>query len=71
MPGYPWMQDKPVDWSLTEKKLRLFKDVFGVPYSEEDIAAQMKKVQGEWANASEEDAVVAYLQQLGVDRARR
>ena len=71
MPGYPWMQDKPVDWSLTENKLRLFKDVFGVPYSEEDIAAQMKKVQGEWANASEEDAVVAYLQQLGVDRARR
>lgn len=71
MPGYPWMQDKPVDWSLTEKKLRLFKDVFGVPYSEDDIAAQMKKVQGEWASASEEDAVVAYLQQLGVDRARR
>ena len=71
MPGYPWMQDKPVDWSLTEKKLRLFKDVFGVPYSDEDIAEQMKKVEGEWANASEEDAVVAYLQQLGLDRARR
>lgn len=71
MPGYPWMQNTPVDWSLTEKKLRLFKDVFGVPYSEDDIAAQMKKVQGEWANASEEDAVVAYLQQLGLDRARR
>ena len=71
MPGYPWMQDEPVDWSLTEKKLRLFKDVFGVPYSDEDIAAQMKKVEGEWANASEEDAVVAYLQQLGLDRTRR
>lgn len=71
MPGYPWMQEKKIDWSLTEKKLRLFKDVFGVPYTDDDIAEQMGKVEGEWANATEEDAVIAYLQQLGLERARR
>ena len=71
MPAYSWLQKTPVDWSLTEKKLRLFKDDFGVPYTDQSIAEQMAKTKGEWAKATEEDAVIAYLQQMGLDRARR
>ena len=71
MPSYPWLRETQLDWSDTEAKLRIFKDVFGVPYSEEDIAEQLKKVEGEWADATEEDAVVAYLQQLGTERTGR
>lgn len=65
MPGYPWLAKTPVDWSLTERKLMTFKNVFAVPYSDDDIATQMEKIAGEWSQATEEDALVAYLQQLG------
>lgn len=44
------------------KKMRLFKDRFGLPYTEEDIEAAPDQVQG----ATELDALVAYLQQLGI-----
>lgn len=64
MPAYPWLEKTPVDWRLTERKLRLFQS-FGVPYSEDDILAQLAKIEGEWADATEEDALVAYLQKLG------
>lgn len=65
MPGYPWLQKTPVNWKHIEKKFNVFQNVFGMPYSDEEIAGQMEKVRGEWAEASEEDALVAYLQQLG------
>lgn len=65
MPGYPWMAKTKVNWKHTERKLHVFQNVFGVPYTDEDVAEQMEKVRGEWAEASEEDALVAYLQQLG------
>ncbi|KZY38811.1 peptidase S41, partial [Alcanivorax sp. HI0044] len=68
MPAYPWLQETPVDWDLTERKLSVFKNAFGVPYTDEDIAEQMSKVNGEWANATEEDALVAYLLSLGQER---
>ena len=68
MPAYPWLQETPVDWSDTERTLRLFKDTFGVPYSEQDIAEQLNKIGGEWADATEEDALVAYLLSLGQER---
>jgi cytochrome c oxidase cbb3-type subunit II len=68
MPAYPWLQENPVDWNTTERKLRVFKDTFGVPYSEQDIAEQLNKIEGEWADATEEDALVAYLLSLGQER---
>ena len=68
MPAYPWLQETPVDWDLTERKLLVFKNAFGVPYTDEDIAEQMSKVNGEWASATEEDALVAYLLSLGQER---
>mgnify|MGYP001943384008 FL=1 len=68
MPAYPWLQETPVDWATTERKLRVFKDTFGVPYSEQDITEQLDKIESEWANATEEDALVAYLLSLGQER---
>lgn len=68
MPAYPWLQETLVDWSDTERTLRLFKDTFGVPYSDQDIAEQLNKIGGEWADATEEDALVAYLLSLGQER---
>ena len=68
MPAYPWLQKNLVDWTTTERKLRVFKDTFGVPYSDQDIAEQLNKIKGEWANATEEDALVAYLLSLGQER---
>ncbi len=65
MPGYPWLERTKVDWEHTERKLRLFKNIFGVAYSDEMLNEQMEKVSAEWSEATEEDALVAYLQQLG------
>jgi len=39
-----------------------------VSYSDQDIAEQLNKIEGEWANATEEDALVAYLLSLGQER---
>ena len=44
-----------------QTKMRLFRDRFGVPYTEEDIEGAPDAVLG----ATELDALVAYLQQLG------
>lgn len=71
MPGYPWLAETPVDWSDTETTLNVFKNMFGVPYTDEDIAEQMANIEGKWSEATEEDALVAYLQQLGTERKRR
>ncbi|WP_290538415.1 MULTISPECIES: cytochrome-c oxidase, cbb3-type subunit II [Alcanivorax] len=68
MPAYPWLQENPVDWGDTKRTLRLFKDTFGVPYSDQDITEQLSKIEGEWADATEEDALVAYLLSLGQER---
>lgn len=62
MPAYPWLAKNELDGKLTQQKMRLFKDRFGLPYTESDIAAAPDQVQG----ATELDALVAYLQQLGI-----
>ena len=62
MPGYPWLADNILDGKLTPKKLALFRDDFGVPYTDEQIANATKDVQGK----SEMDALIAYLQSLGL-----
>jgi cytochrome c oxidase cbb3-type subunit 2 len=73
MPAYPWLAENQVDWSLTEKKLRTFAGPLGHDelYSDEFIEKQMKKVENEWSDATELDALVAYLQSLGQERTRR
>ena len=61
MPTYAWLATREVDASLTPKKLRLMREL-GVPYTDDDIAKAAQSVQGK----SEMDALIAYLQSLGV-----
>ncbi|WP_089140276.1 cytochrome-c oxidase, cbb3-type subunit II [Vibrio rumoiensis] len=61
MPGYPWLAENKLTGEYTEQKLRIFRDDFGVPYTDEQIANAKKDVEGK----TELDALVAYLQSLG------
>lgn len=73
MPAYPWLDKNKVDWDLTEKKLRTFGGALGHDelYSDKFIDEQMEKAENEWSDATEMDALVAYLQSLGKERSRR
>ncbi|MDO4427776.1 MAG: cytochrome-c oxidase, cbb3-type subunit II [Moraxella sp.] len=62
MPAYPWLAKNEVDGVKVQQKMRIFKDRFGLPYTEEQIEAAPDEVQGK----TEMDAIVAYLQQLGI-----
>jgi len=67
MPGFPWLLEATLDGEDTSDKLRALRRV-GVPYSDDDIAGAAQAVAGK----SEMDALIAYLQQLGVHmKARR
>ncbi|KMT66417.1 cytochrome-c oxidase, cbb3-type subunit II [Catenovulum maritimum] len=61
MPAYPWLEENVLDGKLTEKKIRVFKEQFGVPYTDEDVATASASVKGK----TEMDALIAYLQTLG------
>src|SRR5512141_1619013 len=61
MPGYPWLAKTAADVSLIQAKMKALRSV-GVPYTDEEIA----KAAGELKDRTEEDALVAYLQNLGV-----
>ncbi|MDG3088135.1 cytochrome-c oxidase, cbb3-type subunit II [Vibrio hannami] len=61
MPGFPWLEENVLDGEITPKKLQLFRDHFGVPYTDEQIANAKKDVEGK----TEMDALIAYLQSLG------
>lgn len=61
MPAYPWLDENVLDGKLTEKKIRVFKEKFGVPYTDEDVAGASAAVKGK----TEMEALIAYLQSLG------
>ncbi len=61
MPGYPWLADTPADASNIETKLRVLRTL-GHPYSDEEINNASKDLEGK----TELDAMVAYLQVLGI-----
>lgn len=61
MPAYPWLQKNILDGKSTAKKMKVMKKL-GVPYTEKDMIEAEKIVKGK----TEEDAIVAYLQQLGL-----
>lgn len=65
MPGYPWLATTPLDSSLTERKLRVLRTL-GTPYTDEDIKGASAAVAGK----TELDALIAYLQSLGLARPR-
>ncbi|HSM30032.1 MAG TPA: cytochrome-c oxidase, cbb3-type subunit II [Woeseiaceae bacterium] len=66
MPGYPWLNENMVDPDLVTRKLRTLK-MLGDPYTDEQIEAAAAAVEGK----TEMDAVVAYLQGLGINRSSR
>ena len=67
MPGYPWLAKTTLTGTGTAAKLKALRTV-GVPYTDEDVAGAAKEVAGK----TEEDALVAYLQELGTAiKARR
>lgn len=66
MPGYPWLNTNMVDPELVTRKLRTLK-LLGDPYTDEQIEAAAAAVEGK----TEMDAVVAYLQGLGINRSNR
>ncbi len=66
MPGYPWLNENMVDPDLVTSKLRTLK-LLGDPYTEEQIQGAAAAVEGR----TEMDALVAYLQGLGINRSSR
>jgi cytochrome c oxidase cbb3-type subunit 2 len=61
MPAYPWLAKTAVATDDIQAKMRALSRV-GVPYTEDQIAKAPDELQGK----TEEDAVVAYLQGLGL-----
>ena len=61
MPTYGWLAGRKVDADLTPAKLRLMRRL-GVPYTDAQIASATRDVTGK----SEMDALIAYLQGLGL-----
>lgn len=61
MPGYPWFEKNKVDGASVQQRMQMLKNVFGHPYTDEEIANATKAVEGK----TEMDAVIAYLQGMG------
>ena len=61
MPGFPWLSKNLVDAGGTSAKMRALRRV-GVPYTQADMAGAEAEVQGK----IEQDALIAYLQGLGL-----
>src|SRR5213079_1431810 len=61
MPAYSWLASTPLEPGTIGPKMRALTRV-GVPYTDEEIA----KASGELAGKTEEDAMIAYLQGLGL-----
>ena len=65
MPGYPWLATAKIDSTLTNRKLSVLR-MLGTPYADADIQGATAAVEGK----TELDALVAYLQSLGLARRR-
>lgn len=66
MPGYPWLAENSIDPEEIQTRMRGLQ-MLGDPYSDEEIAAAAGVVAGK----TEMDAMVAYLQSLGLARSGR
>jgi len=66
MPAYPWLAKREVDPELVTAKLKVLQ-FLGDPYSDDQVAGAAAEVSGK----TELDAVVAYLQGLGINRRAR
>jgi cytochrome c oxidase cbb3-type subunit 2 len=61
MPGYPWLAKSAANAADIQAKMKALR-VVGVPYTDAEIA----KAPEELAGKNEQDALVAYLQNLGL-----
>ena len=66
MPAYKWLSENMVDGELITKKLETLQ-FLGDPYTDEQISAAAAAVEGR----TEMDALIAYLQGLGINRRNR
>ena len=62
MPAYPWLFERALDGKETAAKMAALQ-LLGVPYDDEQIASASAAVSG----ISEGEALIAYLQSLGLD----
>ncbi len=62
MPGYPWLAENELDGSDIQTKMTTLRTL-GHPYSDADISAAPDALKGR----TELDALVAYLQGLGIE----
>lgn len=65
MPAYPWLQHADLTGQNVAQRMQALRRL-GVPYTDEAIAAAPAAIAGK----TEEDALVAYLQALGVGARR-
>jgi len=65
MPGFPWLAHNRIDGKVTQRKLSVLR-MLGTPYTDADIAGAPAAV----ADSTEQDALIAYLQSLGLGRPR-
>jgi cytochrome c oxidase cbb3-type subunit 2 len=61
MPDFPWLEHNPADAADIQAKMRALRRV-GVPYTDAEIAKAPEELKGK----TELDALIAYLQDLGV-----
>jgi cytochrome c oxidase cbb3-type subunit 2 len=61
MPAYPWLAEKKLDAADIQARMRTLRKL-GDPYSDADIAGAPAAVEGK----TEMDALIAYLQGLGI-----
>lgn len=65
MPAFPWLFENEIDSTKTATKLKAMR-LLGVPYTDQDIENSAASVNG----VTEIDALVAYLQGLGLTAKR-
>jgi cytochrome c oxidase cbb3-type subunit 2 len=61
MPGYPWLANTPASAGDIQDKMKALRRV-GVPYNDAEIAKAPDELKGR----TEQDALVAYLQNMGL-----
>lgn len=61
MPAYPWLQHASVEGANVQRRMEALRSI-GVPYTQEQIDEAPKQLVGK----TEEDALIYYLQGLGV-----
>jgi cytochrome c oxidase cbb3-type subunit 2 len=62
MPGYPWLEETKLDGSDIQTKMETLRTL-GAPYTDAEIEAASATLEGK----TELDAMIAYLQGLGIE----